>query len=645
MSQPGYLAVGGVEVANNARTAAYLDLGLGGPQFQVDSSDICPSLTSLAYPLEVCDTLAEATADQLYTSPLASWRVPSTGLSPPNSATWDASGWITPGANVGGITKGMLLPDIGAVDARVLLQLDTLTLSTAVSRLLSVARVVNVGTANVGWIGIYLLSNGTNWSLGRDRQVPGGASTLTSITGLGAIPTLGNSSNVFLEVIFSATGVTGTLYGSDPGEDVNAPVIGTGTYGYDSSPFSTWALATGQTEADQLAAATEIGLVNSSTGIQFFGPTELVVSAVSVSEVCDEATGTSYPSGGAWPGQYPGAYGYFSDPGNDNAPWFDADRPASSDYLGLLVTGISGLDTTETRSMSANATGIGGILGPQTLAPRSLTVTGYVLATTPTGMQFARRWLAETLAGALCPGCSGAYVDVVLTCGGDDDDADLWRIYDAGLTALTFDLSDPVSCDYVVPVEFTIGAADPYLYKLPVLETSGFLNSDGADDPAVPFETWLYGEETPLCVDVEAPAVGITAPLFVFDGGTSGIESGLVYLDQGHYPSASLFPGECVYPATGDTQWDITTCPFAFSVSIGPDEVFVVDNARRRLDWYLSDGSVLNGAPRLNLQSGEVIQWIDTCDGDDITACAVAYSGCTCDDTASVTIYTQHRER
>lgn len=366
----------------------------------------------------------------------------------------------------------------------------------------------------------------------------------------------------------------------------------------------------------------------------------------SLTELAFPPPGTSYPSGGAYPGPnvYPALYGVFVNPGVDHAPWFDAAVPASGDYLGLIIGDLKGFDTTETRTMSGNASGVGGILGPATMAPRQLEVEGWVIASSPAGMQYARRWLAESLAGRLCPGCEGGYVDVLPTCNGDADD--LWRMYDAGLTSLVFDLSDGESCDYVTPVSFTIGVADPYLYRLPVLEVAEtLLNADGSDTTPVPFEEWLFGAETPVCIDVAGPDVGITAPVFVFDGGVSGIESALVYTEVGHYPGASVFPGACVYPADGDPQWDMSVCPFAFSLSIGPGETFVLDNSRRRLDWYLPDGTALNGAQQLNLTAGQTIQWIDTCDGEDLTACAVAFAGCTCDDTASVTIYSQHRER
>jgi hypothetical protein len=114
---------------------------------------------------------------------------------------------------------------------------------------------------------------------------------------------------------------------------------------------------------------------------------------------------------------------------------------------------------------------------------------------------------------------------------------------------------------------------------------------------------------------------------------------------MGLYPSEALWPGDCVYPADGATQWSNDDCPFAFTFAIGPGEQFIINGPRRELTWILADGTVLDGSPKMMVTSGDVIEWIDTCAGASIDACAVAAALCTCDDTATVQIQTQHRER
>lgn len=674
---PGYLAVGGVEVANNQRVAAYLAAGLNTPQFEIISRDGCEALTNMAFPLEVCDGLADAYDNQFYANPLPTYRVPNTGaLGVPLFRWFEAGYWGIIAASQTGAGIGVVLPNAGTVEQTVRVTFDVLSRGS-VPRSFYCGKMVQVGTANVGWLGIGLLLNAGTWSLCWERRIPNvGAGSLSSQTlvtlgdlGIPGNGTAGNR-NFTLELVFGTTAVTATIYGQEPHQNADhvqlAPVVATAVYGYDANPISSWAAATGQTEAAQMATATEVGIFANSIG--FFPSTEVVFSEVAVlpGPQCDEHSlntiGLTYPSPAAIPNPlfYPSTYRHFVNPTDDLAPWIDFDQlEVSSGFYGMLLTDVEGLDTTETRSLDPAATGIGGILGPVQLQPRELTFKGYLIASGAASMMYARRWLAQTLGGALCPGCSSNYVDVLPTCGAPELTqseggililpADARRLYGAGLLEFTLDTDDPVSCDYVLPVTFKLGLSDPYLYTLPdeVIPVQA-LNPSGADSPAVPFETWLFGAAPPdpICVDLEAPALGIDAAIITVQGGLTGLTGALVYPSRGLYPSPAIYPSTCAFPCDDLPLWDITTCPFVFNIeTLGPGELFTVDSSRRRIVWTLAGGTEVNGAPLLGLAPGQVIQWIDTCAGDDLQACVQAFSNCTCDETAVVTVATQHRER
>lgn len=641
-SSPGYLAAQGIEVANNARTVAYLQAGLGSPQFEITYADeLCPGLSDIAFPLEVCDGLERAQANQLYANPIPTWRVPSTGAVP-TAPVWYEAGFVAMNGN-GGITGGAILPDPGSVPLTVRLAHDFVG-TNANNRAIGVARIVNPGTANVGWIGCSLVRDLTGVvSLIVDKRLPnGGAAVLAQISATTYTQTI--PAQVWLQVVFTAQGFTAGLYGSDP--DVpGAPLILSGAYGYDPSPLSAWRTAAGVPETTSMLTTTEVGLVSASAGFQItFGVlTELDV----IPGVPCEAAGTSYPGQGAWPAEnlYPGWYGYFTNPGDDNAPWVDPAQPASYGYLGMILTDVEEFDSSETRSLDAAASGRGGILGPQQMAPKHLTFKGWIIAQGCDSMEYARRWLADVLAGEFCPGCDALELDILPLCGAPNANG-LRRIYDTGLESFVLDTSDDLSCCYVTPVTFTMAVADPFLYTLPeTVIASQALAPLATDTPAIPFESWLFASPSPICIPLADEGLGTDAAIVTLDGGNTGISGGLVYRSQGHYPQASMFPGECVYPADGTPQWDIAQCPFVFDISIGPDETFTVDSSRRRVTWQLSDGTVLNGSPKLALAPGQTIQWLDTCDGEDAEVCVRASANCTCDTSAAVTVATQHSER
>lgn len=644
MSAPGFLAVSGTELVNNARTLAYLGRGLGGSGFENISGSPCPDLLLEAWPLATCPNLDSAYDNALYSDPTASWRKTLTvGPATTADVTWRESGTV---GFIGASAGGVVLPSVPFVAQTVRLAINTKVASPTVNRGWGVARIINPGPSS-GYIAASLNFLGGGWQLGVARRPPTFGTSTTAISGFapGTVPT-----NFWWEVAFTATGFSSILYGGDPSSDAAAPVILSATYGYDSSPASNWFSLTNQTEIDGMAGVTEVAITG--PGLTMFAETEVVLTdlAVTPGAPC-VPTGTLYPSDGLTPADdlYPALYGEFHDPGTDNAPWVDIDRPESYGFLGLLVDSIDGLDATSTRTMDAAADGIGGILGPENLDPRDVTVKGWLLANGCSSMEYARRWLGDTLSGHLCSGCDAAYIDVRTTCG-DDPTGDFytnrWRIYDVGLASIETDTADQsVDCCYVTPVTFKLSAADPYLYGPQItVQAATLLNPDGADSPAIPFDDWLFGSETPVCTTVVDQGIGIDAAIFTFYGGATGIEAGVVYPGLGAYPYDSTWPNDCLFPADGQTLWT-DGCPFAFSFSIGAGETFVVDNARRRVSWILSDGTVLDGAPQMILNPGDVIQWIDTCAGASIDACAVAYAACTCDDTATVTIQTQHRER
>jgi len=651
VSAPGFLAVGGVEVANNARTVAYLQRGMGGPWFQAITAQACPDLTQEAWPLSTCP--AGQVDDMIFSAPYATWLTPLTGAAPPaagtSAAVFDPSGVM--GSSVAitaGQTGWAVPPDPGVAAVRVRVAVAVYDPANASGFEVGVFRALGVGggAANFTTTGPAIRVQSNTMTLRQTWRFPGGTTSSQVL----ATPTTTLGIGVYwLEVDFTASGYLAKVYCTHP--DSGQPPAASVAYGYDGGANAglsgAWSIY-GPNEQTVFSTATRVVLGNVSAS--FPAIVTAGITEYAVIPTCT-ATGDLYPSDGLWPADdlYPALYGEFHDPGTDNAPWVDADRPEGYGFLGLLVSDITGLDTTSTRPVDSAADGIGGIIGPETLEARAITVKGWLIATDGSAMEYARRWLAETLADSLCEGCDLSFVDLRTTCGDDpagDFYTNRWTLYDVGLTSMDTDTSDSESCDYVTPIQFTLTAGDPYLYG-PVLNVSGptTLNPGGSDATLVPFESWLFTQPAPACLTISDQGIGVDSAIFTFNGGTSGIEGGIAAPSLGTYPAASLWPSDCLYPSDGATQWTNDDCPFAFTFEIGPGEQFVINGPRRLLQWVLSDGTVLDGSPQMLLGTGDVIEWINTCAGASVDACAVAFAGCTCDDTATVQIQTQHRER
>lgn len=123
------------------------------------------------------------------------------------------------------------------------------------------------------------------------------------------------------------------------------------------------------------------------------------------------------------PGPLPDG-GYVS-PAIDPAPWYDPTVPDSVDFAGLFVESITPFESVVSRELAAGAI-LGGSLGPLRLGPRTVTVTGWLLARTCCAAEYGLRWLNEALAQTQgCDGCSLGDLGMLRCCPPGDDECRL----------------------------------------------------------------------------------------------------------------------------------------------------------------------------------------------------------------------------
>jgi hypothetical protein len=112
----------------------------------------------------------------------------------------------------------------------------------------------------------------------------------------------------------------------------------------------------------------------------------------------------------------------YVDPINDPAPWYNASKPDTAGFLGLLGIGESGNDTS-TRAVSVvNTITTGGVLGRVYFGPRSFLVRVLAIAQSDAALQAGLEWLiAQQAVGD--GGCGGAnfwFLDACPACTPDD---------------------------------------------------------------------------------------------------------------------------------------------------------------------------------------------------------------------------------
>lgn len=108
-----------------------------------------------------------------------------------------------------------------------------------------------------------------------------------------------------------------------------------------------------------------------------------------------------------------------------DAPWYDPDIPASSEFIGLYVTEMTGLDGPPFLRSSAVNNAIGGSLSRLKYNGREMAVRGVMYATTCRGMDYGMRWLNQALLGASdCNGCPDDELIIRSCCPLDDETED-----------------------------------------------------------------------------------------------------------------------------------------------------------------------------------------------------------------------------
>lgn len=166
----------------------------------------------------------------------------------------------------------------------------------------------------------------------------------------------------------------------------------------------------------------------------------------------------------------------FSTPAADDAPWYSASHPASTEALGFWIEEWTGLDSGHVKRAVAPIakTPGGGTFGRTHAAERVMKFNVLLLGTSERSLEYLFRWLDATLTG-VCSSCEQDSIMLRRYCppgplSNPPTDDELWDgvvlLRDVGLVeGLTWE-SEPVEdagC-FIRRVSFTLAAGDPCMY-------------------------------------------------------------------------------------------------------------------------------------------------------------------------------------
>lgn len=167
-----------------------------------------------------------------------------------------------------------------------------------------------------------------------------------------------------------------------------------------------------------------------------------------------------------------------------NAPWYDAQFPASAEFAGVIPLSVQGLDDSTLEASTTEFVGDGGQSGSTRNGTLSIVWNVTLVGSTDRGVEFGRRWLANVLRGPAVLG----------RCGGTDltyfryprNDAPMVHRRAVSTTrGMSITRKRSAECSVLWTTTFTMTADDPYEYGENIAKITELGPAAGATGPGV----------------------------------------------------------------------------------------------------------------------------------------------------------------
>lgn len=326
----------------------------------------------------------------------------------------------------------------------------------------------------------------------------------------------------------------------------------------------------------------------------------------------------------------------FVSPAADPAPWYDPAEPGAETFLGAVLLGIDGYDSTINRSVTQRLGALGGgIFGRPHRKPREWKFRAALVSADDAGAEYGLRWLTHVLKASECAGCATCNLAVRVVCPpGDctDDSLGEWVSYDVALVTGPTEVEqfspgaerDALGgCREFTIVEFTLVAGNAYLYKAPIdcFETTIVQDADCEN-----ICDFLFGSASDAeCCIVEPPSLGTMGAVFTL---TSAYGFGSLLLEA-YEDCTSGIPEPAL-------QIQLSSVP--------ADTTVIVDSARHRITIVAADGTVSDGTHLAVVAEDSGLQWLEIRDCDTLTCFCIRAAAPCAQGSVDVLLQTQVRE-
>lgn len=163
--------------------------------------------------------------------------------------------------------------------------------------------------------------------------------------------------------------------------------------------------------------------------------------------------------------------GSYVSPSVDPAPWYDAAKPESAQFLGLVP---AVMNLVPSMSRTTGPSGVyGSTMGRLSLAGNVLQCQAWMLSSTAEGQEYGERWLLAALRSQTAAGCAGCDLGTAVILPACVETGGFRTLYRCGLVDYTPAQASDAPFWYWRNVAFQLRSELPWMFLAPVTLISG----------------------------------------------------------------------------------------------------------------------------------------------------------------------------